>query len=109
MQVVLKRIRSRSFPKTICGVVYEGAYRPTGCQFSFACDGSLERRPEQDGCAAARRNARRALAGRVFAAVGRATHYRADWVVPYWIGSLDKIAQIHSHIFYRRPVSRHSS
>ena len=103
MQVVLNRVRAPGFPKTVCGVVYQGAGLPTGCQFSFACDGSVKRRPETAGWAAARLRAGHALAGAVFAPVGTATHYHTDWVVPYWSGSLSKIAKIDTHIFYRRP------
>jgi spore germination cell wall hydrolase CwlJ-like protein len=103
IQVVLNRVALPQYPKTVCGVVYEGSDRASGCQFSFACDGSITRRPEHDGDGwqAARVAARRALAGRVFAAVGTATHYHTDWIVPYWMPSLDKIAQVHDHIFYR--------
>jgi spore germination cell wall hydrolase CwlJ-like protein len=101
MQVVLNRLASARYPKTVCGVVYQGASRATGCQFSFACDGSQGRRPERAGWSTARTAARRALSGHIFRPVGAATHYHADWVVPYWIGSLDKIAQVRSHIFYR--------
>ena len=43
-QVVLNRVRHPAFPKTVCGVVYEGVGGV--CQFSFACDGSLGRPPE---------------------------------------------------------------
>lgn len=102
MQVVLNRTRSAGFPGTVCGVVYQGAGLPTGCQFSFACDGSVTRRPERTGWAAVRRRAAHALSGAVFAPVGTATHYHADWTVPYWSGSLDKIAGIGPHLFYRR-------
>lgn len=105
MQVVLNRIRAPGFPKTVCGVVYAGAARTTGCQFSFTCDGSMDRRPEHRGWQDARERARRALSGSVFADVGTSTHYHADWVVPYWSSSLDKVAKIHSHIFYQ---DRHS-
>jgi hypothetical protein len=42
-----------------------------------------------------------ALAGSVYAPVGLATHYHADWVLPYWSSSLDRIARIGPHIFYR--------
>ena len=103
MQVVLNRVRTRGFPGTVCGVVYQGAGLPTGCQFSFACDGSVRRRPETAGWEAARARARHALGGAVFAPVGTATHYHTDWVVPYWSGSLSKIAKINTHIFYRQP------
>ena len=43
----------------------------------------------------------RALDGYVLAEVGTATHYHTDWVVPYWSGSLSKVAQVDTHIFYR--------
>lgn len=101
MQVVLNRVRLAGYPKTICGVVYQGATRTTGCQFSFSCDGSRARRPEHAGWTEARHAAQRALSGYVFRPVGTATHYHTDWIVPYWIGSLDKIAKVKSHIFYR--------
>ena len=101
IQVVLNRVRLAQYPHTVCGVVYQGSALRTGCQFSFTCDGSQMRRPERQGWIAARLAAKRALSGRVFRPVGRATHYHADWMVPYWIGSLDKIAQIRPHIFYR--------
>ncbi|HEX6073589.1 MAG TPA: cell wall hydrolase, partial [Sphingomicrobium sp.] len=42
-QVVLNRVRHPAFPASVCGVVYEGSTRPTGCQFTFTCDGSLYR------------------------------------------------------------------
>jgi hypothetical protein len=101
MQVVLNRVRAPGFPKTVCGVVYQGSGRSTGCQFSFTCDGSLTRRRQRSGWAGARKRATRALSGAVFRPVGTATHYHADWMVPYWMGSLDKLAQVRSHIFYR--------
>ena len=101
VQVILNRVRKAAFPRTICGVVYQGASRLTGCQFSFTCDGSLWRRYQLKGLVAARRRAARALHGAVFRPVGNATHYHTDWVFPNWAGSLVKIAQIKTHIFYR--------
>lgn len=105
MQVVLNRVRTPGFPKTVCGVVYQGAGLKTGCQFSFTCDGSVQRRTEHSGWTAARKAAARALGGSVDAEVGTATHYHTDWVVPYWVGSLDKIAKVQTHIFYRPHVT----
>lgn len=100
-QVVLNRVRHPAFPSSVCGVVYQGSERRTGCQFTFTCDGSLLRRPSARGWAAARRIAVQALQGRVEPSVGMATHYHADYVFPYWAPTLDKIAAIDSHIFYR--------
>jgi hypothetical protein len=100
-QVVLNRVRHPAFPASVCGVVYQGSTRSTGCQFTFTCDGSLERRPSADGWARARKIAEAALTGYVFRPVGYATHYHADYVVPYWASSLAKNAVVGAHIFYR--------
>jgi hypothetical protein len=100
-QVVLNRARHPAYPNSICGVVYQGSERTTGCQFSFTCDGSLERRPAPAAWRRATEIARNALAGYVSPLVGHATHYHADYVLPYWADSLDKSAKIGRHIFYR--------
>ena len=100
-QVVLNRVRHPAFPSTVCGVVYQGSTRLTGCQFTFTCDGSLERRPDADGWARAKRIAEAALTGTVFGPVGLATHYHADYVVPYWASTMAKNAVIGAHLFYR--------
>jgi spore germination cell wall hydrolase CwlJ-like protein len=100
-QVVLNRVRHPSYPNSVCGVVYQGSERTTGCQFTFTCDGSLLRTPSMSGWARARRLAAEALAGRVFEPVGYSTHYHANYVLPYWASSLAKTAVIGTHIFYR--------
>ena len=100
-QIVLNRMRHPAYPSSVCGVVYQGAERPTGCQFTFTCDGSLARLPAQTLWQQARKVATEALGGKVFAPVGHATHYHADYVVPYWADSLDKSVKIGRHIFYR--------
>ena len=101
IQVVLNRARNPAFPRTVCGVVFQGSERVTGCQFSFTCDGSLARTPSPEAWQRARALGAAALAGAVDPTVGHATHYHADYVVPYWASSLDKIAQVDLHIFYR--------
>jgi hypothetical protein len=102
-QVVLNRVRHPAFPARVCDVVYQGSERQTGCQFTFTCDGSLARTPSRAGWDRARRIATAALAGSVEGSVGMATHYHANWVVPYWAPRLDKIAAVGAHIFYRWP------
>src|SRR3954454_21542325 len=99
-QVVLNRVRHPAFPASVCGVVYEGSTRPTGCQFTFTCDGSLNRQPDAEGWRRAMRIAQEALSGTVYAPVGWATHYHADYVVPYWASTLAKNAVVGAHIFY---------
>ncbi len=101
-QVVLNRVRHPAFPKTVCGVVFQGSERKTGCQFTFTCDGSLARRKPSDALwAEARVLAAAALKGAVYRPVGYATHYHTDYVVPYWQASLDKIVAVHTQLFYR--------
>ncbi len=101
IQVVLNRVRHPAFAKTICGVVFEGAERVTGCQFTFTCDGSLSRRYGDAAWKAARKRAGAALDGYVFGKIGTATHYHTDWVYPYWSPSLDKLAKVDTHLFFR--------
>ena len=100
-QVVLNRVAHPAYPRTVCGVVYQGSERSTGCQFTFTCDGALARRPSAAGWARASRHAREALAGIVYAPVGTATHYHTLAVNPYWASSLDTVGVIGAHIFYR--------
>jgi spore germination cell wall hydrolase CwlJ-like protein len=102
-QVVLNRVRHPAFPASVCGVVYQGSDRATGCQFTFTCDGSLARKPDKAGWNVARQIAAQSLAGKVDRAVGMATHYHANYVVPYWASNLTKIAAVGDHIFYRWP------
>jgi len=101
-QVVLNRVRHPAFPKSVCGVVFQKSLGGT-CQFTFACDGSMGRPPAPAVWAETLKEARAMLAGRVTGAVGMATHYHADYVLPAWAPQLDKIAVIGRHIFYRWP------
>lgn len=99
-QVVLNRVAHPAYPNTVCGVVYQGSERSTGCQFSFTCDGSLARRPAPLFWDRARAVARAALAGYVYAPAGLATHYHTVQVHPYWSSSLDYLGTIGAHRFY---------
>jgi hypothetical protein len=101
MQVILNRARHPAFPKTICGVVFQGSERRTGCQFTFTCDGAMRRVPSADVWRRAREVAAGMLDGRVYTSVGTSTHYHTDWVVPYWSASLDKVAAVGTHLFFR--------
>ena len=101
MQVILNRTRHPGFANTVCGVVYQGSNRKTGCQFTFTCDGSLARRYPESQWKAARQRAEEALGGRVDTTVGLATHYHANYVFPWWSPQLDKIAVVGPHMFYR--------
>lgn len=100
-QVVLNRARHPAFPNSICGVVFQGSGRQTGCQFTFTCDGALNRVPSKDAWLRSVEIANAALSGSVDPTVGLATHYHTDWVAPNWSSSLEKITNVHTHLFYR--------
>lgn len=94
-QVVLNRVRHPAFPKTICGVVFQG------CQFSFACNGAMSGHREPAAWREARSVAQRALAGAVVANIGNATHFHTLGVNPGWGSNLLRVAQVGYHVFYR--------
>jgi hypothetical protein len=100
-QVILNRVRDLNYPNSICGVVFEGAERSTGCQFSFTCMGALAQAPVGWAWKRSQVVAERMLAGHVATEVGTATHYHADYVHPWWATTLNKLTQIGAHIFYR--------
>ncbi len=100
-QVVLNRVRHPAFPKSVCGVVYQGSGRSSGCQFTFTCDGSLARARRPGPWERARKVAAAALAGYVYGPVGLATHYHTIAIHPWWADSMSRAVTIGAHIFYR--------
>lgn len=108
-EVVMNRVKNPSFPKTICAVVFQGA-ASHGCQFSFACDGSMRRGLEMAAWDRARRIAERTLAGVMLANIGNATHFHTLSVQPDWGPQMLRVAQVGLHVFYRfnphAPIAR---
>ena len=100
-QVVLNRVRHPAFPKSVCGVVFQGARTGDTCQFSFACDGSMRRPREPGAWSRAQEVAAHALAGFVMPSVGNATHFHVVGIDPGWGPHLLRVAQIGLHVFYR--------
>ncbi|MBA3729250.1 MAG: cell wall hydrolase [Sphingomonas sp.] len=100
-QVILNRVRHPAYPSSVCGVVFQGSTRPTGCQFTFTCDGSMAFTPMATAWSRARKIAWSALNGAVHASTGLSTHYHANYVLPYWASSLIKTHIEGPHIFYR--------
>lgn len=101
-QVVLNRALSGYYPRDVCGVVYQGARRHLSCQFTFACDGIPDVVTEPEPWERAQRIAKAALDGKVWLKeVGKATHYHANWVTPYWVRSMRRLHRIGVHSFYR--------
>lgn len=100
-QVVLNRARHPAFPKTVCAVVYQGANRGSGCQFSFTCNGAMRGAVNRSAWNRAREVATKALSGQVFSAVGNATHFHTTAVSPSWRNNLIRVNQVGDHLFYR--------
>lgn len=105
-EVVSNRARSGIYPSTVCGVVYQGSERSTGCQFSFTCDGSLNSRPRGAAWREANALSAEVLMGLVRPVTNRATHYHTASVDPYWSANLVETARIGAHVFYRLPTRR---
>lgn len=103
-EVVANRVRSSLYPDTYCDVVYQGSTRVTGCQFSFTCDGSLNKRPRGAAWREANVIAQQVLTGVVSAQTYRATHYHTTAIDPYWSASLVETTRIGAHVFYRTPT-----
>jgi hypothetical protein len=104
-QVVLNRVRHPSYPSSVCGVVYQGSHRVTGCQFTFTCDGSMGGYVNAYAWDRAQRIATAALRGHVYRPVGLALNYHTTAISPYWAPSLVRQTVVGAHIFYRRPGS----
>jgi spore germination cell wall hydrolase CwlJ-like protein len=104
-EVVMNRVRSRHYPNSICGVVYQGSHRVTGCQFTFTCDGSLNHRPRGRAWDRAQRVATAVLLGYTRPVTQHATHYHTHAVNPVWNSGLVETTSIGSHVFYRMPNS----
>ncbi len=99
--VVKNRVKSKHYPNTICGVVYEGAHRPFACQFSFACDGSMDRAPKGKTWERSQDIAQVSLTGFVKDLTKNSTHYHTVQIEPNWAKTLEFKAKIGFHKFYR--------
>ena len=102
-EVVMNRVADHRYPDTVCGVVYQGSERTTGCQFSFTCDGSMDEAPRGESWRKSQIVATNVLLGFNDPITGNATHYHADYVDPVWNSSLIQTTQFGTHIFYRFP------
>jgi spore germination cell wall hydrolase CwlJ-like protein len=101
-QVVMNRVFSGYYPHDVCGVVYQDSNRHLACQFTFACDGIPDVVNEPDAWKRATEIAHDTLDGKLWLPdVGKATHYHAYWVHPWWVHEMRKLDRIGVHTFYR--------
>jgi hypothetical protein len=101
-QVIMNRVFSTYYPNDVCGVVYQNAHRHLACQFTFACDGIPDRITEPDAWERAKRISTATLDGTTWLPeIGKATHYHAYWVHPWWVRTMRQLGKIGVHTFYR--------
>jgi spore germination cell wall hydrolase CwlJ-like protein len=106
-EVVFHRMNSGNYGHSICAVVYEGAGRP-GCQFTFTCNGDLDRKKDDIAWLYSERLAAQILTDQAWRkdTTGGATNYHATTTEPVWAPTLVKTGQIGNHVFYRNAVAR---
>lgn len=102
-EVIVNRVNDHRYPNTICDVVFQGATRTTGCQFTFTCDGAMNRKPRGAKWDKAQSIAAHVMMGLNEKKTAGATHYHATYVDPVWNSGLIKTQKIGTHIFYRFP------
>ena len=100
-EVIMNRVRSKSFPSTPCAVVNQGTGRLFQCQFTFRCDGHKEVIREPRAYERVAKVARAVLDGANVGLTDGATHYHTTSVRPRWSRVFHKTARIGVHIFYR--------
>jgi spore germination cell wall hydrolase CwlJ-like protein len=101
-QVVMNRVFSGYYPRSVCGTVYQNKHRRLACQFTFACDGIPDVVTEPNAWVRATHIARDVLDGKYWLPeVNRATHYHAYWVRPSWVREMKRLYKFGVHTFYR--------
>lgn len=105
--VTLNRVQHPDYPKTICGVVYQGSTNPNtfSCQFSWTCDPLHNKTTNiQHRWSESVKVAQVAVASKQSMAdiTEGATHFHAAYVKPVWAKTLRRVAQIDDHLFYKR-------
>jgi spore germination cell wall hydrolase CwlJ-like protein len=100
-EVILNRVASKSYPNSVCGVVFQNQQVRNACQFSFACDGKSDNPPSGTSWLQSRLLAQYQIRDPNLDLTDAATHYHADYVSPSWAGRLHKTVKIGRHVFYR--------
>ena len=94
-QVVMNRVRSPHYPNSVCDVVWERR------QFSWTHDGKSDKPRNSKAWLEANQIASLVLSPNFPDLVDGATHYHAHYVSPSWASSLESVATIGTHKFYR--------
>ena len=101
-EVVLNRVDSGMYPRSVCGVVNQGS--KYACQFSFVCDGQSDKIRERAIYQQVGKIAELLLEGAPRNLTKGATHFRTGAVRPGWSRTFPQTAKIGAHYFYRQPL-----
>jgi hypothetical protein len=101
-EVVVRRTHKAGYPHSICGVVHQGV--GASCQFSFVCDGTLDRPKAAGEWRRAVGLATRIITGAVPLTdlTDGAISFHAVSIEANWPGMV-RTVQIGNHVFYKRP------
>ncbi len=98
-EVTMNRVKSRQFPRTVCGVVHQKV-RGT-CQFSWVCEGKKHVYRNSDAWHESIKIAENILISKHhYGIIGSAKYFHATYVEPEWAESKRVIKKIGQHIFY---------
>ena len=100
-EVILNRVDSPRFPRTVCGVVGQGSKKRNQCQFSYKCDGRSEAIAEMDAYRQVGKVAKLMLDGAPRLLTHGATYYHNTGVRPSWARKFSRVAEVGPHLFYR--------
>ena len=100
-EVILNRVESSKFPNSICRVVNQGTGRKHACQFSYTCDGKLERVANREVYDQIVGIAGVMIDGGIRDLSGGATYYHTTSVQPSWARRFEHTATIGIHKFYK--------
>ena len=103
-QVVLNRVKTPSYPRTVCGVIYEGSQntQTSSCQFSWTCSTRAAIAKNSSNWMQSLRAATELLSHKnaMIDIVEGATSFHAASVKPSWAKKLKFVAKIDDHLFY---------
>jgi spore germination cell wall hydrolase CwlJ-like protein len=98
-EVTMNRVKSRQFPRTVCGVVHQKT-RGT-CQFSWVCEGKKNVYRNSPAWNESIKIAENILISKHhYGIIGSAKYFHATYVEPEWAESKRVIKKIGQHIFY---------
>ena len=97
-EVTMNRVKSKQFPRSVCGVVYQ---KTKGiCQFSWVCQDNKSIRNRSAWRESQKIAENILISKKKYGIIGSAMYFHADYVDPVWNENKRFIRKIGNHIFY---------